>query len=248
MGENNFKSKLENRKISPSKSSWNALEARLDAVSVSEKKSPKIWMSIAASFIGLAMITGVYFVNKEKEFNANQHIVKLDKRINLDSIKPMVNQPKIADNDAKAELKTKPILKKQKDAGKTIIAKAKLTNNITAKAENTDVKSPSLITDKTQTQIATVVEKIKELDQNASQLNIDSNDEVEQLLKQAQHEITFNKLYQEAMKTVDAQGLLDEVEGELLQRTVRKKMELFAVEKYEIIASRNQIENQSINY
>lgn len=60
--EENIKDKIESREIQPSADSWNKLASRLDAEGNKKKKS-YWWLGIAASFIGLIIISVVMFNN-----------------------------------------------------------------------------------------------------------------------------------------------------------------------------------------
>src|SRR5690606_4973349 len=59
--EYNIKKTLEKRRIEPSAASWDSLANRLDVADKKKNKMPFWWMGIAASLIGVLLITNVFF-------------------------------------------------------------------------------------------------------------------------------------------------------------------------------------------
>ena len=65
--EKDFREKLNERKIEPSKKAWDRLDAMLSVAEEKkpEKKSKRKWLYIAASFIGFLLV-GTIFFNQNK--------------------------------------------------------------------------------------------------------------------------------------------------------------------------------------
>lgn len=59
--DNDFRSKLNNREISPSADSWNTLDAMLSATP-EKKKKPMIWLYIAASILGFLFVGNLFMM------------------------------------------------------------------------------------------------------------------------------------------------------------------------------------------
>jgi len=80
--ENEFRDKLEQRRIQPSEMAWDRLDAML---SVTENKKPKknrAWMYMAAALL-VFLLVGILFLNQEKQNgdveNTNNGVVKTEK-------------------------------------------------------------------------------------------------------------------------------------------------------------------------
>ncbi len=59
--EDNFKDKLERRRLEPTASAWDRIEGKLDASQGKKKSKIVLWMGIAASFIAGVFITALVF-------------------------------------------------------------------------------------------------------------------------------------------------------------------------------------------
>ena len=63
--EENIREKLEKREINPSPSAWEQIESELDASAARKEKKSFGWFFIAASFIGILVIAGMFFLNTD---------------------------------------------------------------------------------------------------------------------------------------------------------------------------------------
>jgi len=236
--ENNIKEKLEERRLTPSDRTWAALQDKLDANTSKRSKKPFWWMGLAASFIGIILISTLFF-DKEEVVNTPTEVVNEDvvDPVKINVIKPIetiTNQNKeVLANTTKTEklidkensIVNKKITKKQLNVKQNQIALEALKNENTVVAKEEvgeDVKKE--ITEKLsleEQRIDAIVAAINKLDKSGNSLALDS--EVDALLQEAQQEIAFNKLYKQAIKTVDANGLLLEVEEDL-QQSFRNKV------------------------
>lgn len=99
--ENQFKEKISEREITPSKASWDRLDAML-TVAEKPKRSFK-WLYVAASLLGFLLIGNLYFnQNNEERFIANDTIV-----VNEPKVIPEIKETPANINLAKKEEVTK---------------------------------------------------------------------------------------------------------------------------------------------
>ena len=64
--DEHIKDQLKDREIAPSKDAWNTIADRIE-MSENQKKKSFFWYGIAASIVGLLMITAFYFTNTKDE-------------------------------------------------------------------------------------------------------------------------------------------------------------------------------------
>lgn len=235
--ENQIKDKLEGRHITPKSSSWNTLSDRLDTEQPKRNNKGFWWMGIAASFIGILVITTVMFNNndiqtvspiivdtenqidnedrvtstiKEQIQNEKEDVLaisetedpKSDKTNAKDDTKEL-KKPVKAQNQKELQLKQKAIIKQEVKQDKTL-AQTEIKDPQT----KSEFKELSLEDQK----LNAVVAELKKLDE-ANPYSVDN--EVDSLLRAAQREIRLQKLYEQAIQTVNADELLKEVEVDL---------------------------------
>ena len=58
--EENIREKLQERELQPSKESWGKLSTQLDARLPEKKRSTFIWVAVAASFVGILLLTALW--------------------------------------------------------------------------------------------------------------------------------------------------------------------------------------------
>ncbi len=222
--ESNIKNKLETRKINPTTESWNKLQEKLDTQLPNRNRKLLLWRSIAASFIGVLLLSVILFnkgvvpttptntlsntpkkkietqqVLPTKIISKKQHQIPIKKSILLNPNKSLVSNP---------------VQPKQHKKVSVANGTNAVTNNIDKEIFATQINIESQ-------QVNRVVAEIKRLTKHNNTLAIDS--EVDALLQQAQLEIAFNKLYQEAIQTVNANDLLLEIETSL-EKSFRDKV------------------------
>ncbi len=115
--ETQFKEKLNFREIKPSEMAWDRLNAML---SVAEEKKPKrksTWLYVAASFVGLLLISTVFFNQKEETINIKKNSVVIENTIPKESSKTEIKSKQTVPNFSKTILKpeTKPLVQTQKN-------------------------------------------------------------------------------------------------------------------------------------
>ncbi|WP_299888884.1 hypothetical protein [uncultured Lacinutrix sp.] len=75
--EENLKEKLEQRTITPSANSWDALANKLDAKEKKKGINNKLWLSIAASFIGVVFMYNMFFMSSDKS-NVKENVTDIE--------------------------------------------------------------------------------------------------------------------------------------------------------------------------
>ncbi len=237
--EDKLKDKLENRTLSPSPDAWNKLADRLDK---EEKKNNNItfwWLGIAASIIGVILVTTQFYKNDADVKNLP---VVVDTQSNPDSNTKLEKEPvKAIEALNNSEIDTKnnqdisltevvsisenKTPKKQGLVSKELeIVKPEINNDVLAsinevksqKDDNPIVETLS----QEELKIIEVVDVIKQLNTDDSTV---SDKQIDSLLKQAQREILRQGIFDESTKTVNADDLLQDVELELDQ-TFRDKV------------------------
>lgn len=216
--EEQLKSKLEKRSLSPSADSWSKLSERLDADKKRIKTPVFWWLGIAASLVIMVAVTVSYFNanNTEQALPqlVNEHILKEQikhKRLKEKEQKPVIlaNENTIIEN----KNTPKPVVNTPKTKGSTTI------NNKTQIAKNSSFKTRNL-TQKISKNLKSKLETYQPTEHNAvtatlNELKIEAtsvtNKEIDVLLKAANKEILKNKI-QKSTKTVDANALLISVE------------------------------------
>ncbi len=223
--ENDIKEKLDKRVIKPSEGSWDKLSGRLDMEQGDGSNHRLIWIGIAASIIGVLLITSQFFNAKPETKN----------------IPTVASTP---DDKVKIETSTS-----ENEVEEEIFIAVENSNPITAPAESSEgLDKSKLIPEKT---VQVPIEIAQEPSVNSSKQEVDivqpknmetltfekekaqevaeaifnlsetesgvSNEDIDALLKQAQRDILLNRMKDEEQVLVDAALLLQEVEFELDQ-------------------------------
>lgn len=217
--EENIKEKLEQRRIPPSAQAWEQISSQLSSKTPPKKKAFG-WYAIAASIVGLLVITLVLLNT------GNESAIEG---------KPIVNTPSNEKVEA-IEKQKKPLLKEFNQEGSLEQGTASNTNSdkksptedvkITSKNSmegalaNQEAVQPNLEQEtKTnvamdlliQQQVNLVVAQVDSLERQNTAV---TDAEIELLLRNAQEEILTQKIFKSSNK-VDAMALLDQAETEL---------------------------------
>ena len=231
--ENNLKEKLEQRELQPSANSWNTLQERLDANEKKKNNKGFWWFAIAASFVGILIITSVFFdrdeieiieptlVNTQDQQESKTDIIietSISNNIEIVLEKPEIEkknvitkkpiQEKVAETKIRMQQKQK-ALNKEKTKGAIAQIEIEKTNNI-QESNNKPTENLSFEDIKLQEVIA----QVQALNKANNRV---SDAEINKLLDQAQKEIALHRLYNETTKKVDANALLQDVEEDLEQ-------------------------------
>ena len=215
--EEHIKDKLREREIKPSSSGWERVSEGLELPAKKKKKS-FIWYGVAASLIGLLVISITFFTSK------NQTEIKNDTTIVLDN----------EEKDVKQEIKENviPLLENKEQENYTVIPKEKSNSHkspifsktlpkeealVFTDSKNLEPKKVQKIVDTTdkviEAKLIQIIAQVNNLEENNKTLN---DIEVDSLLRIAQNEILKEKIFKNSGK-IDAMALLTEAEDELDQ-------------------------------
>ncbi len=224
--EEHIKDKLEKRTINPSEDAWSKLSRKLDEQEGKSNSKIVWWIGIAASLVGVFLVTTLFFnnvegesvlptlvdspikdvVNPEKETLKNNVVVENEKSSQKEANKFI---EEVNTNKVKKEVVRKNVAKRSDN----IIDKTKVvanTNLEDSAVENENVIIQNSVLEEVNNQV--IVAQILETE-NDKILVTDS--EIESLLENAQKDIALNQIKTQKEKTVNANSLLEDVESDL---------------------------------
>ncbi len=236
--EENIREKLEGRDIQPSPDAWKKLSGKIDATE--EQTSSKIiWCAVAASFIGILIVTSVFFSSNEKANEGNTDFVEVntsEKEVMDMEMKgkEVVNVLKnesavIASEEVKSGLVKNIIMpnEKKKDMidRKSIeekafedVAKVETPIQTAQEKEINNETYPSKEDVVLNAKVKEVVAQLEQLKNNNTSITIE---ELDALLANAQREIQSQRIL--SSNKVDPEALLGDVEWEL-EQSLRDKI------------------------
>ena len=218
--EENIKDKLEKRTISPSEDSWDKLSNKLDEHE--DKSNGKIvwWIGIAASLVGVFLVTTLFFNQSEDETVLPVLVDSpIEKTLNQQEEKEPLNNVLVESEE--------PFLKETTTLNKKvenyIVNRAKVRKTIDK--SNHEVVDATIEEDKIQNQNLinsnTIIAEENKQEITAQILDIEkdknlvTDSEIELLLENAQKDIALKQNKKEQSKTVNANSLLQDVETDL---------------------------------
>lgn len=235
--EENIREKLQERELTPSKEAWAKLSAKLDEQAPQKKNNTFIWFAVAASFVGILLVTTLFF-NKEK---GNTQLVKGTPIEVLEKENNLQNEGEIA-SDNISEEKEEDILNKkiekvlvpeteiaQSEENSISIKKEKSNALIKAQNEEKEAIAFNEIKNKKEptNQEVFINKKVDEVVVAVQKIQIENYtvtpDEIDALLAKAQRDISNNRILQANTQKVDAAALLMDVESEL-ERSFRDRV------------------------
>lgn len=220
--EKHIREKLQKREIEPSIDTWDKIEAQLGEVESKPKYGKVYWYAIAASFIGVLLVSIVFFNNGLENESVIQvvDVVKEDSN-NIKPEKKMQNKTSSVEEVVAQETLSIPLKESKKEPQKfeAPIKNDFVLNDYKEKETLVEEKikrdEQELIDNKLNQLLKTVV--------SMEQQNITVTDaEIDSLLMTAQRELLTDRVFQENGK-VDAMALLNEAEDEL-DRTFRGQL------------------------
>jgi len=218
--EKHIRKQLEGREIEPTANAWANLSEKLD-IAPSQKKRDYLWYGIAASFIGILIISLLYFGLNDAENLPAVQVVEIDETIKEDITNSELILEKNANEGLVEKSKIKPLAKRGvKDVIKNqpLELKGQITS-IKEKEAVVNLELEKVVVAKDfkeeiiSAKILEIVSKVDSLEQNNEVL---TDVEVDKLLRDAQEELLRDKLFKNN-SSVDAMALLKEVEVELEQ-------------------------------
>jgi hypothetical protein len=231
--EDNIREKLEGREIQPSTSAWKKLSTQLDGAD-EKRGATSIWYTIAASFIGILILTSVFFNQTKSSEEGKTELVDADS-LDKPEIKeiPIVNslvnsseefaetsifsEEKAAKDQQKKAIQKKRIevptqFIKKIDQNIDAIAKANVSSQKRQEDSNPVASNDSKEDLIMNTRIAELVAGVEGMQQSNTAI---SSEEIEVLLATAQREIQTQRILNSTK--VDPAALLGDVEFELEQ-------------------------------
>jgi hypothetical protein len=215
--EKHIKKELQEREIQPSANAWESLSERLDADLPKSKKRDYFWYGIAASIIGLLIISVLYFSPQNNANTPEVQFVETNEEIKeavpyKDVITEHVEESVVENNlknDTPKEHEIPTIENSITEIENQVVIADKTESN---DFENSlDAKSTGPEQEVINIKVLEIVAAVDSIEQNNSAL---TDAEVEELLRNAQEEILREKLFK-SNGTIDAMALLTEVEDEL---------------------------------
>jgi len=217
--ERHIKEQMQKREIQPSGGAWEKVSERLEP-SIEGKNNKFLWYSAAASFIGIMIVSILFFQSDDPSVETEVQIVDSKEEIIEDVINENINNEAIVKEDALVEndgIEQFPITKSEVPVGNKsdglsnqIAAVKEAASDIDLTVEKmgnpNDFKEEII-----QTKILEIVAAVDSLEQNNDAL---TEAEVDELLRNAQDEILREKILNQS-GSVDAMALLTEVEDEL---------------------------------
>ncbi len=210
--EKHIKERLEERKITPSVQAWDKITAKID---IDEKPKQKGWYlyAIAASFIGVLLVSIFFFKSEEPKENTIQVVEENNTKeeqiqtkaddIDFQNVEP--SKSTIVEIDSNNSTEEKP------DDNKFVVlpVQTKVTEEtVKEPLQDSFLKESNGIIAQKVNEVVAQVEFLENTNAEVSDAEIDS------LLRTAQRQILSEQLFAENV-SVDAMALLSEVEIEL---------------------------------
>lgn len=217
--DNEIKKTLEERTLKPSAEAWSKLESQLDEQPSNSNKSRTWWLAVAASLIAVAWF---WFNNESSTTATEKQQVEINEPTNV--VDPITEEDKILSEElnktesnavVNEEVEQKPVINKVKKSE----TKAQLIQNEEVVADVTvdpNLEATDAVQEKSieKQKIDAIVAQMKAID-STNHWSIDN--EVDALLAEAQRNIKLEKLYNEALNSIDSNALLEEIEDDLNQ-------------------------------
>ncbi|MGM5468685.1 hypothetical protein ACS386_00265 [Flavobacteriaceae bacterium LMO-SS05] len=225
--EEHLREKLEKRTIQPSTEAWDVLENRLNHQDKKQNQRTYWWLGIAASIVGIILVTTLVFEKSESKtiipviVDAPNKTDVNENTVAIEDVEPLaketIDNPKPESKSAdkvkpKAEIKKAiPNFNSVSEALKETVASNGVKEE--GQVQKTD-KIPVNSVDFEKAKLNDVVAEINKLKAENHEV---SEAEIDSLLKRAERDILTHRIYNENIKTVDANALLQDVEADLEQ-------------------------------
>ncbi|MCE2614188.1 hypothetical protein LVD13_14530 [Flavobacteriaceae bacterium D16] len=227
--EQYVKEKMRQREITPSDEAWNKIAGQLPDKE-EKRKRPLVWYSIAASFVGILIIT-LYFTQSTKPvLESPEQIVATEENADETNVKdelPVIGTPEAEQPEILAvtpdlqEGSREEGLDPDKEMIPMPVEEELASMDVNSESEQNippgemQLKEELII----QAKITEVVAEVRLLELNNDAL---TRMEVDSLLRKAQGELLQEQIFMED-RSVDAMALLNEVEDEL-DRSLRDQI------------------------
>ena len=243
--EENIKDKLEKRTVQPSIGAWGKLSEDLNANDKKNKRGLIFYISIAASIIGVLLVTTVMFNSSENQLgeptivdtNIKTSPINVDAKDTNEAVEEEVVTKVSEENKVEKEINH--IKSSIKNEPKLATTSNQSINNQTENEIDKSIKDELISVNETKQAVANLntntnkkvqspvsiltfeeakaIEVVNQIKKLEIKNGIVSDAEIENLLKQAERDILRERIYNETTRTVDADALLQDVEDDLEQ-------------------------------
>ena len=230
--EDNFKDKLERRRLEPTASAWDRIEGKLDASQGKKKSKIVLWMGIAASFIAGVFITTLIYntsvVDEQTPYVENQPEEVIDEiapEQSSDKPSEILLTEATTNNVEVQKSATSPQNNTATKKKRTNPTKSKYRPYSNANTINSQVKEAVATSIMKEAAIKSTVNTV--VDVNPDEVKTSEellDDEVENLLKAAQQNINKQPVYEQPQRVVDANELLLDAEAEVDPDSFKDRM------------------------
>ncbi|MCB0456893.1 MAG: hypothetical protein R2776_06605 [Flavobacteriaceae bacterium] len=223
--EDNIREKLQERELMPSQEAWTKLSEKLDAQMPQKKSNTFIWVAVAASFVGVLLVSTLFFkkeeattqIVKENPVENSENASEIKTQSDLateeiinETIEKPIEMPKVNKEVAKiSDNKKEERVASEKPSGKMIINKSS-EESVASLEMKTETLEEKFITEKVE-EVVVAVQQIQQ------ENNTVTPGEIDALLAKAQRDIANNRILNSNIQKVDAAALLMDVETELEQ-------------------------------
>ncbi|MBT8206617.1 MAG: hypothetical protein KJO20_14705 [Eudoraea sp.] len=222
--EKYIKDKVQQREIIPSEDAWNRIAEQLPPEEKSSRR-PIVWYSIAASFVGILIIT-LYFTQTADQESVSPTPVVIRDDNSTERTQQMIKPAnELLETEQGEAVASRPSTQQsseqmpavQEEKSVLPVRDKQLQPMVIASNEEKEGMVPEAVEEKEdifiQEKITEVVAEVRLLELNNEAL---TEAEVDSLLRKAQNELLKERLFK-SDNTVDAVALLNEVETELDQ-------------------------------
>lgn len=238
--EEDIRERLEKRQFQPSVDAWKKLSNRLDTEPISKKKTSYWWLGIAASFVGLIIVSSILFskgsgttiiipelVEEEAIKGVEDKEGLKDSVVEVETIQEnqlVLEEPEREEKNQEQELiPINSVVVKPKNDQPLVMDQHVMedaTTKVPAFQTTTIAKTANPAKTNVEQKVDEVVAQIQKLKEEKSAV---TDAEIDALLQQAQKELTSKRLIDASTKTVDADLLLMQVEKDL-DRSFRNRV------------------------
>jgi len=243
--EKDFRDKLNQRQMEPSNRAWDRLDAML---TVAEEKKPvrfhsveaskKRWLYIAASVVGLLLVSTFFFNQKKNEAAVPEKTVVVEEKVKNDSDTKTSLQTIDSSKTAIAISEEPSTSNKWSEERNNYSTTARKTNKVKSNANESQITESSIIIKNNQEQ--------QSISTKTSVAESPKNENVEHLLESAEKTVVAeNSVKPKSKVKINASDLLHQVDGEL-ELSFREKVITKVNKNYQTVkvalANRNQQE------
>ena len=252
--DNDIKNKLEERTIEPSANAWDKLSDRLDASEQKNSKKGFFWLAIAASIVGILLVSQLFFKNTLPN-NSTPIIVDTTQESDTEKTIEQTNKEKVSTNleDVLVEKENGLIPEERKTSSSTFNNKTQVVElNIDKSNIKERLKKGEKINNLNTSEITGINNKEQQseilLAQNETENNLIAkvievtDTEIDALLNRAKQDIVKQENQSDNTIALDYNELLQDVEDDL-EESFRDKMLKKVKESYytvkTVVAERN---------